>query len=448
MAEVPVALRLPADHPQRIELNDEVHARPPQALAAPLRLTYLALVADSALRERQWQQVIDLVRRYGVEPPPEGTTHFSADLGPFRLKWERHTEFSRYKFMVPGSGGADPFASPALAAVPQDWLGGLVGEVMVATHAALLPASSFAGDYDALALRLFGGNTLVGAAIAGGAATAFTDFRIRPDRFGRLLVLDRNMTPRQAGRMVQRLVEIDTYRIMALLAFPVARALAPAITRSERELAEITTALAAATVADETALLDRLTRLEAEIEGRQADTHYRFGAANAYWSLVDRRIAELREERLPGLQTFREFTERRLAPAIDTCRAVAARQESLSQRGVARDPAAIHPGRPHPRAAEPGDPRIDGSARPAAAAAAGDGRGPLRRGDHLLHRRAGRLSRQGIEGRRCPRRSGNHHGDRHPGDRRTGRARHSPGAPDRDQGRIASGRSDWPLCPT
>jgi uncharacterized membrane-anchored protein len=50
---------------------------------------------------------------------------------------------------------------------------------------------------------------------------------------------------------------------------------------------------------------------------------------------VQRRIEELREQRIQGLQTFREFTERRLAPAMNTCRAAAARQESLSQR-VAR----------------------------------------------------------------------------------------------------------------
>jgi uncharacterized membrane-anchored protein len=35
---------------------------------------------------------------------------------------------------------------------------------------------------------------------------------------------------------------------------------------------------------------------------------------------------------MQGLQTFREFIERRLAPAMNTCRSVAARQESLSQR--------------------------------------------------------------------------------------------------------------------
>ena len=50
---------------------------------------------------------------------------------------------------------------------------------------------------------------------------------------------------------------------------------------------------------------------------------------------MQRRIDELREQRIQGLQTFREFTERRLAPAMNTCRSVAARQESLSLR-VAR----------------------------------------------------------------------------------------------------------------
>jgi uncharacterized membrane-anchored protein len=38
---------------------------------------------------------------------------------------------------------------------------------------------------------------------------------------------------------------------------------------------------------------------------------------------------------MEGMQTFGEFTERRLAPAMNTCKAVATRQEMLSQR-VAR----------------------------------------------------------------------------------------------------------------
>jgi uncharacterized membrane-anchored protein len=327
-------MALPQDHPERIALNDEVHARPPESLVAPLRVSFLALQADLSLREAQWRQVADLAEAFGVAPPAPGVNHYSADLGPFRLKWERHTEFSRYKFITTG-GADDPFVKPAIEAVPAAWLAGLLGRVMVAAHVAFLPAGDGPVDYEEVARRHFDGNMLVGGEVAGGAATAVTDFRIHPDGFSRILVRDAGTTPRQAGRTIQRLLEIDTYRMMALLALPTARTLGQSLSRSERELAAITASLATATGEDEPRLLDRLTRLEAEIESGYTDTLFRFAASAAYYGLVQRRIAELRERRIPGLQTFQEFLERRLSPAMNTCQAVAARQESLSQR-VAR----------------------------------------------------------------------------------------------------------------
>ena len=329
---------LPANHPKRIQLNDEVHARPPEPLVAPARLSYLALFSDTAAREGGFNAVCALAERYGVAPPPAGTNHYSADLGPFRLKWERHTEFVRYTFIVAGieaGPGSDPFDDPAIAAVPADWLLSLPGQLIVAAHVALMPAPPDGTDPLTNATQSFPRHVLVGSVVASGAAAAFTDFRVRPDGFSRVLVQDHSMTPWQAGRVVQRLLEIDTYRIMALLALPVAQALAPEIARCEREVAEITAAMVTARDPDEPVLLDRLTRLAAEIDSRQADNLYRFSAASAYDGLVQRRIQELRETRTPGLQTLQEFTERRLAPAMNTCRSVAARQEELSRR-VAR----------------------------------------------------------------------------------------------------------------
>jgi len=327
-------ITLPENHPLRIQLNDEAHARPPELLVAPTRLSYLAMFSDAAAREGGFAAVCALAERFGVVPPPKGANHYSADLGPFRLKWEQHTEFVRYKFIVAGAG-PEPFDDPAIAAVPADWLSQLPGQVMVAMHVALLPPDPDEASPLASARRLFPGNVLVGAAVSSGAAAAFADFRVRPDGFSRLLLQDRNMTPAQAGRVVQRLVEIDTYRIMALLALPAAQALAPEVARCEREVAGITAAMVTARDPDEPVLLERLTRLAAEIDSRQADNLFRFSAAFAYDELVLRRIQELREVRIPGLQTFQEFTERRLAPAINTCRSVAGRQEELSRR-VAR----------------------------------------------------------------------------------------------------------------
>jgi uncharacterized membrane-anchored protein len=305
-------MKLPADHPQRIELNNEVHARPPEPLVAPVRLSYLAPLCDAAQREAGLAVVRDLCARYGVKPPADNVLHFNANLGPFRLKWERHTEFIRFMFIVDGAV-ADPFAEPAIAAVPQDWVDSLPGRLIVAAHVALLRAEPGPLDPRAIGARWFDGNNPIGAAVSGGAGTALTDFQIHGDGFTRHLILDHGTTPWQAGRIAQRLLEIDTYKVMALLALPVARAAGPLLAEAAQELAQITRSLVSADEADEPGLLNSLTRLEAEIENQQSETRDRFSASDAYYELVQRRIDDLREQRIQGLQTFREFIERRLA---------------------------------------------------------------------------------------------------------------------------------------
>jgi uncharacterized membrane-anchored protein len=325
-------LELP-DYPLRVELNDEAHARPPEQLTAPVRVSYLALLSDSANRDAERAHIASLALDFGVKPPGPNAIHYSADFGRFRLKWERHSEFARYKFIISGAA-EDPFTDPPIQKLPAGWVAGLSGQIMVATHVAILPRAGLT-DYDGIADRFFAGNPLVGAGIAGDAAVALTDFRIRPDGFSRLLVLDASLRPRQAGRAVQRLLEIDTYRLMAQLTLPIARQLLPRLATAEDELAQITTALTHVTEMDEPDLLDRLTRLAAQIESFESQNQYRFSAARAYYQIVQRRIEELREVRIPAIQTFKEFTELRLAPAMNTCMVTALRLESLSSH-VAR----------------------------------------------------------------------------------------------------------------
>ncbi len=323
---------LPKNHAQRFDLNHELHARPFAQLRPPARASYLALLADEASKPAEQQCLAGLCARYRVPPPPAADNHYSADLGTFQVKWERHTEFTSYTFL----GNApltlsSAFANPAIGLVPQEWLALLPGAVIAAAHVAVLPAAAGPPPTEDFA-PLFGGNAVVGARIGEGAGAAFTDFRIHADGFSRFLMFDVSMTSRQAGRMLQRMLEIETYVMQALLTFPLARGLLPELAASDRRLAEITTRMAQAVPADEPALLDQLTRLAAEIEHSVSATHYRFGAARAYHALVERRIAELREVRIEGVQTFREFTERRLAPAMSTCESVARLQSTLSER--------------------------------------------------------------------------------------------------------------------
>ncbi len=323
--------QFPSDHPHRQTLNDEVHARPPEELVAPTRLSFLALTVDAEQSKRNFDLIGDLAEHLKVPPPEAFSSHYSRDMGRFRMKWERHTEFMRFMFIVPEPETA-PFAETAIEQVPQDWLERLEGHVLVATHVEFRKASDQRPDTDAICDTMFDCQPLVGSKIGGGAGQAFTDFRIKSDRFSRLLVEDYSLTRRQAGRTVQRILEIDTYRMLALLTFPLAKELTPALSEAEQRLAQITTSLVSATATDEPGLLDRLTKLQAEITSRRADNDYRFTAASAYYALVQSRIRELREQRIPGLQTFGEFVDRRLSPAISTCQTIAERQASLSDK--------------------------------------------------------------------------------------------------------------------
>jgi uncharacterized membrane-anchored protein len=171
---------LPADHPLRSYVATEMQARPPDLLRAPQRLFYLALFSDPVASQREWQQLRELVERYDVSLPATPRNHFSADLGPFRIRWERHTEFLRYTFIVPDAPNG--FSGPtACDLVPKDWLAQLQGQTIVATHALLLASDEETLDLDALSLASFEGNALSGALLLGGAATAVTDFHIHAD---------------------------------------------------------------------------------------------------------------------------------------------------------------------------------------------------------------------------------------------------------------------------
>jgi uncharacterized membrane-anchored protein len=320
---------LPSEHSERLALAEEVHARPPEALETPERASYLAVLVDQDERERERAHVAALCERFGVAAPVPSATHFSATLGVFRLKWERHSEFSSYTFLVPGRS-PQPFSEPAAGFLPEGWLAAIPGKTIVAAHAKLIATDSDP-PHPALIAEHFEGNVAVGGEIGDGAGFAFTDFRVHADGYSRFLVLDRSFTPRQAGRMLQRLFEIEAYRMTALLALPIARRQAAQILAMDRSLAALTSHIARETDTDE-ALLGELTRLAAEVESTLVASQFRYGASRAYHDLVRTRIGELREQRIPGIQTIDEFMTRRLAPAMATCASVSQRLRELSER--------------------------------------------------------------------------------------------------------------------
>ena len=319
------------DHALRSALIEEVHARPFAPLEPPVQASHLALVSGEHGAAEDLAHLVRLCQRYGLSPPTEGSIHFTCDFGTFRLKWERHGEFCTYTFFCQNPS-EQPFALPAILTVPRDWLEALPGERLVAVHIAVDPRNRPPPSAVDLA-TIFESETVSGSRVFGGAALTWTDFAVHGDGFGRILVRDISLDHFEVGRLVQRLLEIETYRMMALVALPLVREHGPQISLIDEETAKIARSMSEIAGLDDTrALLTRISHLSADVEGITARLSYRFDATRAYYALVRRRVERLREERLERLQTIEEFMERRLAPAMQTCETAAWRLESLSRR--------------------------------------------------------------------------------------------------------------------
>ena len=324
------SLHIP-EYAERQELHEELNAMVYQLLAPPFELSHLVLLSERGWVEQERQLIAELCTRYGINPPNAHDNDFSANCGEFLLRWERHTEYSTYTIyrMAPFEV---PFEHAPITYVPQDWMARLPGELLVGTHIALEDRSRPMRSLHELS-QLFSYGAVIGSKVAGGAASVWSDHQIHQDNFGRILIHDDNLRSRQVGRLVQRLLEIETYRMLAMLPVPITRQIIPQLARADQRLAELTAGHVAMTcIEDEQRLLDELTRLAAETERLSALTSHRFNASRAYYDIVKLRITELREERIEGLQMLQEFMIQRLSSAMGTCELVHTKLETLSTR--------------------------------------------------------------------------------------------------------------------
>jgi uncharacterized membrane-anchored protein len=341
---------LPPDDALRAVLHNEVHARPSPTIRLPALVVYVAVLNDGVTREAEWAHLCRLPGQQALPPDALQGSYLRLDLAGCTLKWERHTEYTRYTVVQPLPAGAalgacDPELMPGLGISPS-WLAGIPGRTMAAIK--LVMAHADLADPPALvheAQRWFDSPVLVASLMGRGAERAgvrggaggghscvFTDFRLRPSGYERwLVVAPPQTTATRAGRILQRLLELETYRLMALRGLPAARALTPLLNEAEPTLAGLIEQLEAGRSSDQQ-LLDQLVALAARLERATAQHDYRFAATRAYDALVAQRIAELRESAIPGTQTIGEFMQRRLGPAIATVAASAQRLSSLSQR--------------------------------------------------------------------------------------------------------------------
>ncbi|MDR2173993.1 MAG: DUF3422 domain-containing protein [Burkholderiales bacterium] len=323
-------------YPLRDTLDREFHARPYENVQPPLRVIHLVMVSEPSKTGKMHEHVVRLCQHFGVAAPVlDNAAHFSTRCSEtMSLKWERHQEFSTYTFFISGAF-YEPFSDALETLLLTTSLGGIPGDLLVATQIAFEPASAPARSLEQLH-EIFGTANLVGSEVSSGNASVFSDFLACQGGFSRILVRDHNPTGHQPGRLVQHLLDIETYRAMAILGFPRMRSLTQELSRMEQHLSDLTASMSQDTDHErDKQILKELMRLAGETEHISASSSYRFSAGRAYHALVQHRLEELRETRIDGLPLIREFLERRFSPAMRTIEAAHERLERLSQR-VAR----------------------------------------------------------------------------------------------------------------
>lgn len=319
-------------HPLRNELYNELHSRPFQVLPTPARVSLIAVLTTPEQRQAQFHHLQELHRLLGHPVPEKEVSCFEHTFGTLRVRREMHMEFASYTFINLAASDQAPFLETGISPLPEGWLEALTGTVIAAFHLDVGPAAEGTRDDLDYVRKHFEGMRLVGSSPQEGAARVWGTFRLHSDGFGRFMVLNHHMSDSQLGRLTQRLMEIETYRLMSLLALPVARDITPSLNDMDEQLAVITRSLAENEAVDEETLLARLTHIAARIEAFRAQSTFRFSATRAYHRLVLTRLEELREDELSGHLTLTEFMTRRLTPAVKTCEAVSERLEDLSRR--------------------------------------------------------------------------------------------------------------------
>ena len=314
-------------HPLRAAILGELHARPFTALTVPVRILHFAFDTAGTRAQADRTSLAASCSARGLPAPSPAEKHHRVAFGTTVLRWEQHSEFTTYTWELPSPADTIPFhpAAAALASpmqmVPQP------GPLLVAIDMHVLAD----GPTTRAPERLFDRTSLALAENSDGSAIYATDFQPDPSGFVRILVVDRSLDPDRAGALAQRVIEIETYRTLALLGLPEAQRLAPSINTVEQRLAEVTDEMRkTGNLADNRHLLDELTALAAEVEAGAAASVFRFGASRAYEEIVQQRLATIGERKVDGLPTWSSFLARRMAPAMRTCVTIEARQASLS----------------------------------------------------------------------------------------------------------------------
>lgn len=312
------------DHPYRADIMDEVHARPVEIVPAACRIRRLVFVmpAEAGAMMRVFHRFTQYCADTGVPTPSAGTRQHGFARGTRHVTWEFHTEFVTVTWHGPLEDKPNWPEDIGLEALSD---GLLIGAMRIDVIADTVVPERLVPGFNLPSLCL--------ADIDGGKAQVATDFVPDADKFTRFELAAGNLTPLRRSIITRRLLEIETYRTMALLGLPLARAASPDLRTIEIELTALLEGLSDATTPELVqAALTSLHALSVRSGKLSERLGYRFAAGHAYGDILRMRLAGLRETSTLGGSTLTHYIGNRVDPGLATCTAMEKRLAVLSDK--------------------------------------------------------------------------------------------------------------------
>jgi len=295
-------------HRVRLEANQELHARPFPALPAEVRLVHLCV----RVSPKTWAEVLPWIQTKLNDLPDNFHGYWERSGMESWVRVERHTEFVAITQVVPeGLGFSEVAESSWIQSAPQDLL---VMARLTASVGGQIPS-----EMEAVS-QLRDGDVLAGSNFTGDTA-GFSAWHV---------VFAANPGDESAGRLLQMILEIETYRTLAVMGMDKIRAAHPILQSVASELPR--ESVEALKHQDMLGILGLLSTQEARLQELWERLAWRIGANSAYHNLVFQRLDELSEMAAAGQVGLSHFLRRRLTPAVATAETVMRRRSELAEQ--------------------------------------------------------------------------------------------------------------------
>ena len=322
-------------HPLRKPILEEVHARPYLPMSTPRSILQQAfLCPSSASAEDDIIAFQKWCEKNNFPSPKQGARHHRVKIDNIYLTWQRHTEFITLVWEGEYSENAQKRFWDLAKTHAYQMMADEYPVISAASLSLLKKAKS--EKLDNLIKSNFAGHdegSICVSSVKQGRAIIVTDFY--QDQFGatRLHVLNNDMDDRNSGILVRRLLELETYRVLALYGFERIKEVLPDIANIEKSLVRLTESIDARTDLKTTRKrLDEITDIASQLASLSARRQYRFSATKAYHKLVRARLLRLGEQSIPDFQKIEEFLNKRQEPAMRTVENVEKRIRVASEK--------------------------------------------------------------------------------------------------------------------